>query len=132
MQMSTDRLLRNEGSWYRHWIVRSGYTQEGQVLGAGIGPGGSSQSLDFASVSPKNVLGFTIERYAHNLDFVYDGLKNYDQKWVDLLVSGYYQARYKAVGFTGSFSAAWIRNYQWELDNHRLNLQAKLSATRYF
>ena len=132
MQMSTDRLLRNEGSWYRHWIVRSGYTQEGQVLGAGIGPGGSSQSLDFASVSPKNVLGFTIERYAHNLDFVYDGLKNYDQKWVDLLFSGYYQARYKEFGFTGSLSAAWIRNYQWELDNHRLNLQAKLSATRYF
>lgn len=132
LDMSTDRILRNEGSWYRHWIVRSGYTHQGQVLGAGIGPGGNSQVIDVAFFKPKRALGFNIERYAHNVDFVYDGLTNYEQKWVDLVFGGYYQARFKDFGLNASLSFAWIRNYQWELNNHRSNLQARLSATRYF
>jgi hypothetical protein len=36
------------------------------------------------------------------------------------------------MGINASLSAAWIRNYQWELDNHRFNLQARLSVSRYF
>jgi hypothetical protein len=132
LQMTTDRILRNEGSWYRHWIVRSGYTHQGQVIGAGIGPGGSSQTIDVASISSKRALGVTVERFAHNLDFFYDGFKNSDQKWVDLILGGYYQARYKDYGLTSSLSFAWIRNYQWEYFNHRFNMQAKLSVTRYF
>ncbi len=132
LAMTSNRILRNEGSWYRHWIVRSGYTNEGQVLGAGIGPGGSSQTIDVASISGKKALGFTFERFAHNLDFVYDGLTNYDQKWVDLILGGYYQVRHRNIGINASLSAAWIRNYQWELDNHRFNLQARLSVSRYF
>jgi hypothetical protein len=132
LQMTADRILRNNGSWYRHDIVRSGYTHEGQLLGAGIGPGGSSTVVDLASISTNTALGFTFERYAHNLDFVYDGLSNYDQKWVDLILGSYYQLSHKDFGITASLSAAWIRNYQWELDNHRFNVQAKLSVSRYF
>ena len=132
LDMTSDRILRNEGSWYRHSIVRSGYTQQGQVIGAGIGPGGSSQVIDVASINAKRALGFTLERYAHNLDFVYDGLTNYDQKWVDFSLGSYYQARYKDFGVNISITSAWIRNYQWELDNHHFNMQAKLSVTRYF
>ena len=132
MAMTSGRILRNEGSWYRHWIVRSGYTQQGQVIGAGIGPGGSSQIIDVASISSKKALGITFERLAHNLDFVYDGLTNYNQKWVDLILGGYYQVRHKYIGINASLSAAWIRNYQWDLDNHRFNLQARLSVSRYF
>ncbi len=132
LDMSADRILRNEGSWYRHWIVRSGYTQQGQVIGAGIGPGGNAQTIDLASISSSRAVGLTFERFAHNLDFVYDGLANYDQKWVDLILGGYYQKRHKEIGINASITAAWIRNYQWELDNHRFNMQAKLSVTRYF
>jgi hypothetical protein len=102
------------------------------VIGAGIGPGGNAQTIDLASISSNKAIGLTLERYAHNLDFVYDGLTNYDQKWVDLSLGGYYQMRYKDIGINASLTAAWIRNYQWELDNHRFNLQAKISATRYF
>ena len=32
------RLLRNAGSWYDAYIYNDGYTNEGEVLGAGIGP----------------------------------------------------------------------------------------------
>ena len=39
MEQTASRLLRNAGSWYEHGWAYDGYTNEGEVLGAGIGPG---------------------------------------------------------------------------------------------
>ena len=39
MEQTASRLLRNAGSWYEHGWTYDGYTNEGEVLGAGIGPG---------------------------------------------------------------------------------------------
>ena len=40
LKMSSTILLREQQSWYTHYQVRDGYTNYGQVIGAGIGPGG--------------------------------------------------------------------------------------------
>jgi hypothetical protein len=40
----TSRVRELEG-WYTHYQVRQGYTNLGQVIGAGIGPGSNSQTL---------------------------------------------------------------------------------------
>lgn len=132
MEMTADRLVRNNGPWYRHDFVRHGYTNEGQVLGAGIGPGSNLQTFDVAFVRPATVAGFTIERYAHNMDYFYDAFKTYDSKWVDVNFGGYYQRRIKQVALSAKLNFALIRNYQWVLDNVKLNTQLQLSATRYF
>ena len=42
MEQTASRLLRNAGSWYEHSWTYDGYTNEGEVLGAGIGPGSNS------------------------------------------------------------------------------------------
>ncbi len=132
MEMTADRLVRNNGPWYRHDFVRHGYTNEGQVLGAGIGPGSNLQTFDLAFVRPASIAGFSIERYAHNMDYYYDAFKTYDAKWVDLMWGGYYQRRIQAYSFTAKLNFAWMRNYQWVLDQHVLNAQLQLSATRFF
>ena len=132
MEMTADRLVRNNGPWYRHDFVRHGYTNEGQVLGAGIGPGSNLQTFDLAFVRPTSIAGFSIERYAHNMDYFYDAFKNYDSKWVDLMWGGYYQKRLRSYAITGKLNFAWMRNYEWVLDNNVLNAQLQLSATRYF
>lgn len=132
MEMTADRLVRNNGPWYRHDFVRHGYTHEGQVLGAGIGPGSNLQTFDLAFVRPSSIAGFSIERYAHNMDYYYDAFKDYDSKWVDLMWGGYYQKRLSSYTITGKLNFAWMRNYEWVLDNHRLNAQMQLSLTRYF
>lgn len=132
MEMTADRLVRNNGPWYRHDFVRHGYTNEGQVLGAGIGPGSNLQTFDLAFVRPSSIAGFSIERYAHNMDYYYDAFKNYDSKWVDLMWGGYYQKRLRSFSLTGKLNFAWMRNYQWVLDKHVLNAQLQLSVTRYF
>jgi hypothetical protein len=132
MEMTADRLVRNNGPWYRHDFVRHGYTNEGQVLGAGIGPGSNLQTFDVAFVRPSTISGFTIERYAHNMDYYYDAFKVYDSKWVDVNFGGYYLRRVKKMAYSARLNFALIRNYQWVVDKVFLNTQLQLSATRHF
>src|SRR5690606_40730853 len=46
--------LRESPTWYTHHVVRDGYTHQGQVLGAGIGPGSNVQSIDVSWVDRKS------------------------------------------------------------------------------
>lgn len=46
MEKSATKEIRTGGIWYTHSQVLDGYTNRGQVLGAGIGPGSNLQSLD--------------------------------------------------------------------------------------
>jgi hypothetical protein len=39
------RLVRPQPTWYAHYVVTPGYTQDGQVIGAGVGPGGQSRTF---------------------------------------------------------------------------------------
>jgi capsule assembly protein Wzi len=39
--------LRPRGTYYEHSIVTQGYTNKGQLLGAGVGPGGNGQMVGF-------------------------------------------------------------------------------------
>jgi len=56
-------------SWYLGSYVRQGYTNDGQILGAGVGPGGTSQTLELNWRSGKNRIGIRGERRLHNDDF---------------------------------------------------------------
>jgi hypothetical protein len=46
LQMPTKELIQQKGSWYTDAIISQGYTNQGQLLGAGIGPGANSQSIE--------------------------------------------------------------------------------------
>lgn len=54
--------------FYTSRRVLQGYTQRGQVLGAAIGPGGSSQWLAVDRVSPRGSFGVTFSRVRWNED----------------------------------------------------------------
>ena len=65
---STTRLHRGSGNFYNHHLVTQGYTHRGQMLGAGLGPGGASQYLGVDVYRPWGRLGGFVERYARNED----------------------------------------------------------------
>ncbi|QKJ64815.1 capsule assembly Wzi family protein [Flavobacterium sp. M31R6] len=132
MQQTADQLVRPAGAWYRHGKVRQGYTNESQVIGAGIGPGGNSQTLDFSLWNKEKVWGVQLERYAHNMDFYYDAYTDYNHKWVDLNFNAYTYHRFGNIGIQAKFNAALMRNYQWQLENNKLNMQVKISLEYYF
>ena len=56
-------------SWYLGSYVRQGYTNNGQIIGAGIGPGATSQTLEINWRKEKNRIGISAERRLHNNDF---------------------------------------------------------------
>jgi hypothetical protein len=132
LQQTADRIVRPAGAWYRHGKIRQGYTNLNQVIGAGIGPGGNSQTLDFSVWNKEKVWGIQWERYAHNMDFYYDAYTDYNHKWVDMNFNMYAYRRFGNVGVQAKLNTARMRNYQWQLENNKLNIQLYLALEYHF
>ncbi|NRS88248.1 hypothetical protein HNQ02_001162 [Flavobacterium sp. 7E] len=132
LQQSADRIVRPAGAWYQHGIVRNGYTNMSQVIGAGIGPGSNSQTLDFSVWSKQKVWGIQLERFAHNLDFYYDVYDDYGNKWVDFNINSYIYRKYKNWGVNAKFNTSLMDNYQWQKNNFKLNMQLKVTLQYHF
>jgi hypothetical protein len=112
------QVLRSD-SWYTDQVVRHGYTHEGQVLGAPIGPGSNSQRIDVAYIKNDLRIGIELERWLHNTDFYYNlnvnaGSFDYNRQWVDLMASLVWNIPIKNVMLFGQFSAIRAINYQWK------------------
>lgn len=144
-QNSATAFLREQEGWYTHYQVRDGYTNRGQVMGAGIGPGGNSQTLALNWIKGIKKFGATLERVVWNNDFYYDAFgpsKNFKAHWVDMslnLNKSWYHKRFIYVA-----NLTYIRslNYQWNYsidpvtgEEKRVNannLQASLSVSYLF
>ncbi len=75
------------GSWY--FSGRHGFTNQGQILGAGIGTSSNMQSLNIGWVYGKQRIGLELYRYNHDDDFwaylrLNGGKTDYRTHWVDL------------------------------------------------
>lgn len=132
--------------WYVSKSIRQGYTNRGESLGAGIGPGGNLQSLDVSWVKGLKKLGIQIERYVHNNDFYYYAFsdsQNYSQHWVDLSVAANGEWNYKNLIFNAKILGVESLDYQWALKKngnditfenqiHQFNLQIQAGVTYRF
>jgi len=121
MSQSIDRMVRDAGSWYYHGQIAQGYTHKGEVLGAGIGPGGNLQSLDVKWIHGLKQLGIQLERFVHDDDYYntrIGELNGYSRKWVDLSLA--LQGRWDYKNLMISAKAQFINslNYQWKLKNY--------------
>lgn len=121
MSQSIDRLVREAGSWYYHGLIAQGYTHKGEVLGAGIGPGGNLQSLSLSWLKGLKSLGFQLERYVHNDDYYkasVGDLNGYSRKWVDMSAGLQGTWNYKNLLFNARMQFINSLNYQWKLKNY--------------
>ncbi|HSD06768.1 capsule assembly Wzi family protein [Flavobacterium sp.] len=127
LEQSADRIVRPAGAWYQHGIIFHGYTNKGEVLGAGIGPSSNLQTLDFSFWEKNQVFGMQVERYAHNMDFYYDAYQDVSRKWVDLDVNTYAYKKFENLSVKAKMNFSKMYNYQWQLGQHNLNVQFQLS-----
>ncbi len=62
-------LWRPEPTFYIHDVNKQGYTNKGQLLGAGIGPGGNSDSFGLMLELNNSKYGLISQRIEHNKDY---------------------------------------------------------------
>ena len=144
LQQSIDRSLRDAGPWYLHYLIISGYTHQGEVLGAGIGPGSNLQSFDVSWIKGVKHIGLQFERYVHNNDFFYANLNNSQHgRWTDLSLSSTGVWDYKNLIFNAKVQAIKSLNYQWQVKqygsdvlytsgNNVFNLHARIGISYRF
>jgi hypothetical protein len=66
--------VRSQGFFYTHSRIKHGHTNEGQILGAAIGPGSNSQYLGVDFYKWDGMAGFFIQREDVNNNFHYSWL----------------------------------------------------------
>jgi hypothetical protein len=118
LQETSPTDIGNAESWYINKYVRQGYTNRGEILGAGIGPGGNLQSVDVSWVSGLKRLGIQVERYVHNNDFYfysYQDSVDPRRHWTDLSLSANGEWNYKNFVLNAKLMAVKSLNYQWYL-----------------
>jgi hypothetical protein len=138
-------------SWYTSPQVLQGYTNYGQVIGAGIGPGSNSQTLQLAWVKGAKKISITGERVAHNNDFYYYNYitnslipqyQNPNKFWADINATGQIQWNISNLMIGASWSYTSLLNYRWlKLDggfsgpskiSDKRNTQISASAVWFF
>jgi len=131
--------------WYTHYQVTEGYTNLGQVLGAGIGPGSNLQTMSISWGRSLKMIGIRFERFVHNNNYFYDHVKDIRDNWVDL--SGTVLAEWNLknlllnanIGITRSYNYEWqylpklsVPQQYWNQTHDIFNIHAELGLTYRF
>ena len=130
MEQTAGRLLRNAGSWYEHVWTFDGYTNEGEVLGSGIGPGSNSHYFSLNRIRNKEKIGLALEIVDQDNDFYYEAFSNntafggdYRRYWKDFNLHVNFSKEYKNLWISSNLMYSRSLNYQWDLDD---------TATEYY
>jgi hypothetical protein len=110
--------IKSGKEWYVSQNVRQGYTNQGQELGAGIGPGGNMQSVEVSWVKGLKKLGLQFARYVHNEDYYYYAYydsQDYSRHWVDLSFAFNGEWNYRNLIFNAKIQGIQSLDYQWAL-----------------
>ena len=132
--------MRPSGSWYTSLPVVGGYTEDGQVMGAPMGPGSNTQELDVYYRSGTYFLGLGVQRWLYDADYFYsvtntsyaenpNGYMTYD-----MLISGTVRAGIELdeveLGASVTYTKDYDRNFV--VGNDVNNWHAELSCKKSF
>ena len=118
LEQSPSRILRDAGSWYMHYQVYDGYTNRGEVLGAGIGPGSNSQFFSIQKFNKNNLYGLALEIVDNDNDFYYEAFASTQDPrryWKDFNFQINFEKQFKSFLLESKLIFQRQLNYQWEL-----------------
>jgi hypothetical protein len=132
LQLTNSRDILYEGypwgggkpnSWYLNTLVKQGWSNNGQLMGASIGPGSNNQSISLSWNKGYNKIGIFVERTVFNNDFyfsvyynpyAYNGYGYYNRYWVDLTQRLELQLMpIRNILLAASFTNTHALNYRW-------------------
>ena len=121
MEQTASRLLRNAGSWYEHSQIFDGYTNEGEVLGASIGPGSNSHYFVLNRIREKEKLGIALEIIDQDNDFYHEAFASASDPrryWKDFNLHLNFSKKYKNLWLSSNLMYSRSLNYQWDLEDY--------------
>jgi hypothetical protein len=130
MEGSNTANVRAQPIWYVHGQVVEGYTQQGQILGAGIGPGSNQQLIDVNYIKGFNRIGLKISHTNNGTNYAseLDGVR---QDWTDFAFAAKYDRTYKKIIFNSQLVYIRSKNYQY-LYQSQGNVQFQIGALYAF
>lgn len=119
-------------TYYVHSVVESGYTNKGQIVGAGIGPGSNSDIIWVNLYNPKGKMGFTFQRIRFNDDYLVNAYAGVQDEPTDyeISVGVDYVRMFDNFSIHPQFLLCYRNNLLFE-DNEQNNFVFNLSAS-YF
>jgi hypothetical protein len=130
-ETNNSKLIYTTVYWYTHGQVIQGYSNQGQSLGAGVGPGGSSQTLKLSWNNHYNSTYIMLERYIHDNDLyyaIYAPNGGDDYKWVDTGLTLGQNCQIFPKTFL-LISGTFINNYQYQWATTKGRLNVSLDVT---
>jgi hypothetical protein len=117
------------GFFYVHHDIRQGYTQRGQVLGAGIGPGSSQLSVALDRFAPWGSAGISVFRTVYDNDrFFRQPNPGSGQNEVEPSVTVHATVFRGAWDFSTALTGSNLLNQWYIQNNDSFNLNVNLSA----
>ncbi|NCI49113.1 capsule assembly Wzi family protein [Sediminibacterium roseum] len=129
MSEPVNYLLRTAGDWYSY---QGGYTNQGRIIGAGLGQGNNAFTLRANVLSGFSRMGVIIQGLQHRPVAVVGGLPNFgirETKWNDFSIGISGQKKFNRLILNAELQAVNANNYGWENGNNRFNLYGFLAAT---
>ena len=120
MEQTASRLLRDASSWYMHGWTYDGYTNEGEVLGASIGPGSNSHYFALNRIRDKEKLGIAFEIIDQDNDFYHEAFasaRDPRRYWKDFNLHLKFSKKYKQFWLSSNIMYSRSLNYQWDLED---------------
>jgi len=96
--------------------ISHGYSHNGQIIGAGIGPGSNMQTVTISWGKELKSLGIQIERFAHNNDLFYEAIKDIRAHWVDINIAALGEWNYQNLLFSAKLELIRSLNYEYNYE----------------
>jgi len=103
---TNSEIARPSGNWYVHFQVLEGYTNFGQIIGGGVGPGDNTATLRVSRTTSKLKQSILFERFQH--DPVFQSMK-----WTDWILGLRHQQHAGHFTFIGSVDVLRRNNFNF-------------------
>lgn len=123
-------IYRPEPTFYQHHVNVQGYTNNGQVMGSAVGPGGNGDFLELKAhlKEPGMLFGLNVQRIEYNKDYFVThspGINRHDVEYT-VGLNGYKSFPSVTLGIETTYSYNYNRYY--ETGNNKQNVYVGFSA----
>ncbi|WP_421872932.1 hypothetical protein [Marinoscillum sp.] len=121
-------LWRATPPFYIHSVNRQGYTNRGQLLGAGIGPGSNSDIVLFRYQLSRHNIGLSGQRIEYNKDYFVTNIADRRSHNIEYSLGGSYQYEFDKVTLRAELVRSKSNNVYYELFVDQQNFYLSISA----